>query len=280
MSNGSRVLETEVRQRALAHGPFALIRQLEAAYIRDERDLYADRINFGERAVFTEEFKQAAKLKAVLDTFTASVAAAELVAFASANKDFSVLGTNMTSALSTQDTGGGNLLTTAGADADSAILLPQLSTIQTSWSTMPWKTSRRVHWHCLVTPRSATIAASTIWAGLKKTNTPVIATDDDQAFFRFNDVVGANWGFQSSVAGTDATIVDTGVVVVKDQTYLLSLIVDENRVCKAYIDGVLVATTGILTDLTLIPYVGVLAAGAAAAKAVTVRKLCMSQDYA
>ena len=71
-----------------------------------------------------EYFKQLPALNAVLALDENSNAAAHL-AYNVANKDFEVLGTNMTTALVTRSaTNAAVLLTTAGADNDQAILLP------------------------------------------------------------------------------------------------------------------------------------------------------------
>jgi hypothetical protein len=57
------------------------------------------------------------------------------------------------------------------------------------------------------------------------------------------------------------------VVVAVDTEYHLRIVIDEDRIAKCYINGVLVRTTAALTDTTdLKPYIGVAADGAGAAK--------------
>lgn len=96
----------------------------------------------------TEDWKQKPAFNSVLDTTGASSSAA-LIAYTIANKDFEVLGTNMTTALCTFATGtglvpsGGITLNTAGADADQAILAPHLDTNQTQWSVAQWRTDKQ-----------------------------------------------------------------------------------------------------------------------------------------
>lgn len=285
---GTRVLEATMRSRALRHGPSALIRSIDALYVRDDKDLYVDRLNMGGRIHLVETFLRPAKLKATKDTFTASVANTELVAALAANPDFDLLGTNAVDADSTMDAGGGNKIASHGADLDSAILLPSLVTTKTIWQTMTWKTSRSVHWHMLVKPCSAVFASQIVWAGLKKTNTPTIATDDDQVMFFYDTGASSTplaWHAVYSKADVDVDAPCVGTkgdskIVANNTSVLLSIVIDENRIAAMYIDGDLVYTTPALTDLTLIPYLGVKASGAAAVKAVTAQRLCMSQLYA
>ena len=101
-----------------------------------------------------------------------------------ANRNFEVLGTNMTSELCTFNTSGGITMTTAGGANDQAILAPHLDTNQTSWTSTLFGTHNELEFQTSVSIDS--ISNSTFWVGLKLTNTPVIATDADQAFFVFD----------------------------------------------------------------------------------------------
>lgn len=187
-----------------------------------------------------------------------------------ADPDFEVLGTNMASALSTFNAEGGITLTTAGADADQAILLPHLDANQTAWTKYTWGTDREVWWECLF-DTGASIANAIIWAGLKLTNTQVVATDANQVFVRYED--DENSGkFQviESIAGTDTTT-STDLAVAASTQYHIAIKINEDRKAEVYINGQLYRKTGVLTDaIDLIPYIGVMADGAAAAKAITV----------
>jgi hypothetical protein len=116
---------------------------------------------------------------------------------------------------------------------------------------------------------------------LKLTNTPVVATDDNQLFFRFaDDVASGAWQVISSVAGTDTTTT-TSVTVAVSTVYHLKIMIDSARVATFYINGTLVHTTGVLADaIDLIPYVGIQNNGAADAFAITVRGEAISRTYA
>lgn len=195
------------------------------------------------------------------------------------NRDFEVVGTNMTSALVTFADGGGITLTTAGADGDQGIVTPHLDTKQTAWAATKWNTNDRVIFETTIKTGSV-ILSNITFAGLKLTNDPTTATDDNQTFFRFQSTVN-DGKFQAidSNAGTD-TATDTGITVALSTTYVLSIRIDSSRVPRYYINHVLVATgSALAADVDLIPYVGVDATGFASAKSLTVRHLAVEKDY-
>lgn len=229
-----------------------------------------------DKLVLVENFNQRPALNAdILITSTNPTLAQMALRFA-ANRDFEVLGTNMTTALCTHSTGGGITLTTAGAENDQAILSVHLDATQTTWATTDFSTDDEI---ALATrlKTGASIAAATIWFGWKLTNTPVVATDANQAFFRYEPSTNSG-KFQAvySVSGTDYEL-DTGVTVAAATEYVLEISVDDDRVPRFFINGKLVATgTALTTGIDLLPYAGV-QAGAAAAKAITVRKICVAK---
>lgn len=182
-----------------------------------------------------------------------------------ADPDFEVLGTNMTSALSTFNAEGGIKLTTAGADDDQAILLPHLDANQSGWAQTTWGTDQQTRWEAVI-ETGASIANYHLWAGLKLTNTSTLGTDNDQAFFRFNveDTDSTVFQIVYSIGGTD-TQKPTEVVVAASTRYYLVIEIDEARVARFYINNVLVYTSTALTDaIDLIPYIGVQALTGAA----------------
>lgn len=187
-----------------------------------------------------------------------------------ADPDFEIQGTNSTSALSTFNAEGGLTLTTAGADGDEMILVPHQDANQSAWGTWTWGTDKELIWEATIAT-GANITNAIVWAGLKLTSTEVTATDDDQVFFRYEDDVNTGkWQAISSIGGTDDAA-DSGVTVAVSTTYVLRIVVASDRTARMYINGTLVETTGALTDATdLIPFIGVAADGAAAAKAITV----------
>ena len=187
-----------------------------------------------------------------------------------ADPDFESLGTNATSGSSTFAAEGGITLTTAGADNDQVILLPHLDASQSAWAQVTWGTDKAAIWECEVATGAA-ITTSIIWAGLKLTNTGTTTTDNDQAFFRYqNGVAGGAWQYNYSIGGTD-TETSTGVTVAVSTKYHLKIVILDTRAAQFWVDGVLIGTSTALTDATdLIPYIGVQASGAAAARAITV----------
>ncbi len=176
-----------------------------------------------------------------------------------ANKDFEILGTNATADdVTFSATNAGILLTTDGGDNDQIIILPHLDTNQTAWASVLWGTENQVIWESVLTTGDDIATGLLLWAGLKLTNDPTVATDDDQVYFRFStDDSDTNWEIVSSIADTDTTA-DSGVAVAASTQYKLRIEIDSNRKALFYINDVKVYTTAALTnDVDLIPYVGI-----------------------
>lgn len=181
---------------------------------------------------------------------------AEIATMVACNFDFEVLGTGASSDDVTFGTDhGGLLLTTDSSASQQVIILPHLDTGQTAWTDVVWGTENQVIWEAVIRT-GASVADIVIWAGLKLTNTSAVATDADQAFFRFDAGV-ANWEATYSIAGTD-TETDTGVVVAASTNYYFKIEIDSSRIAHFYINGEHVAQSTALTDdINLIPYIGV-----------------------
>lgn len=183
----------------------------------------------------------------------------------STNLDFEILGTNASADDVTYDaTNGGLLLTTDGADNDQIIILPHLDTNQTAWTGIKWGTENQVIWEAAI-KTGASVATVLIWAGLKLTNTPVIATDADQVFFRFStDDSDEEWHVIDSVNGTD-TNTETSVAVAANTQYRFKIVIDDERKATMWINDEIVHKTGALkNDVDLIPYIGIQSLSAAA----------------
>ena len=207
------------------------------------------------------------------------------------NVNFEVLGTNMTTALATRNaTVAAVTLTTAGADEDQAILAPHLDSGQTAWTGVKWGTENQVTWEALVRTSSA-IDNQKIWAGLKLTNDQVVATDANQAFFKFQTDSTNSESFTDfeklhfvhSIANTDY-ISRLPITVAASTNYHLKVSFDSDRKLSIFVNGVqynITATSGstggtavtqgntksaaITNDVDLIPYVGIEAGDGAAA---------------
>ena len=208
------------------------------------------------------------------------------------NNNFEVLGTNMTTALATRSaTSAVITLTTAGADQDQAILTPHLDSGQTAWTGVVWGTENQVTWEACIRT-SAAIDNQNIWAGLKKTNVPEVATDTEQAYFTFltdADNSGQSMTdftllhFVHSIGGTDY-ISRLPITVAASTNYHLKVSFDSDRKLSIFVNGVqynITATSGstggtavtqgntksaaITNDVDLIPYVGIEANDGAAA---------------
>lgn len=195
------------------------------------------------------------------------------------NQFWQVSGTNMTSALVDFDSGGGILLTLAGADADSALLGPNSTSNYSALATVILNTGKKVRWATRI-KTGASIATQKIWAGLKLTNVDVIATDNDQAFFRYeNGVNSGKFQIANSNNGTDQTQ-DSGVTVEAATEYELVIEIDENRIPRYYINDVHVGTGNALkANTNLVSYHGLKASGAALAATLNIRYIAISRDY-
>jgi hypothetical protein len=223
------------------------------------------------------------------------------------NRNWEALGTNMTTALCTfASTSAGVLATTAGADQDQAILTPHLDTAQTAWAGCKWGTENSVHFETSI--MLPALDNQKVWAGLKLTNDQLIATDDDQAYFKYQtDATNSEaftdfavWHFVHSIGGTDY-ITALPVTVAANTPYHLKIEIDSDRKATIFINGVqynvantagstggttatavqpgvqVTKTAALTDDVDFIPYVGI-EAGAAAAEAVNVHHVCMSRN--
>ncbi len=179
--------------------------------------------------------------------------------------DFELLGTNAVTTCSTYSaTDAAMLLTTTAADNDQVILLPHLDSEYSPWTGIKWGTENQVIWEgAIKTP--AAVTTILLWAGLKLTNTPVIATDADQVFFRYStDDSDAGWVVESSIGGTD-TATASGIECEGSTIYRFRIEIDEDRRAHCYINDTLVYLSAALTnDIDLIPYIGMQNLGAGA----------------
>ena len=218
------------------------------------------------------------------------------------NRNWEALGTNMTTALATfATTSAGILATTAGADQDQAILTPHLDTAATAWAGCKWGTENEVHWETSI--MLPAIDNQNVWAGIKLTNAPELATDDDQAFFNFlTDADNSGQSFTDftklhfvySVGGTDY-ISQLPITVAANTIYHLKMEIDSDRKIAIFVNGIqynvtstsgstggTAVTTGttksaaLTNDVDLIPYNGI-EANAGAAEALNTHFVAMSR---
>ena len=217
------------------------------------------------------------------------------------NYDWEVLGTNMTTALCTfATTSAGVLATTAGADQDQAILTPHLDTAATAWAGTLWGTENSTHWECSI--MLPALDNQKVWAGLKLTNDQLVATDANQAFFKYQtDATNseaftdfAKWHFVHSIGGTDY-ISQLPITVAANTPYHFKIEIDSDRKASIFVNGQqynvtstsgstggTAVTTGttktaaLTDDVDFIPYIGI-EAGAAAAEAVNVHYTAISR---
>ena len=253
-----------------------------------------------------ESFAKKPGLNAVSIIDPDADSASALAAYVIANRDFETLGTNMTTALTTfPGTSAGIKMTTAGADQDQAILLPHLDANMSAWSKVLWGTENSVEWECSI--MLPALDNQKVWAGLKLTNDQLVATDDDQIFFKFQSdatnseafTTFANWHLVHSIGGTDY-ISKLPIAVAANTPYHLKIKIDSDRKATCFVNGVqynITSTAGstggtavtaveagkaatksaaLTNDVDLIPYIGI-EAGAAAAEAIDVHWTSISR---
>ena len=217
------------------------------------------------------------------------------------NRNWEALGTNMTTALCTfNTTSAGIVATTAGADQDQAVLTPHLDTAATAWAGCLWGTENQVHWETSIALPA--IDNQKVWAGLKLTNDQLIATDADQAYFKFQTDATNSEAFDDftllhfvhSIGGTDH-IIALPITVAADTIYHLKITFDSSRQMSIFVNGVqynITSTSGstggtsvttgttksaaMTDDVDFIPYIGI-EAGAAAAEAIHCHYVKMSR---
>ena len=216
------------------------------------------------------------------------------------NRNWEALGTNMTTALCTfNTTSAGIVATTAGADEDQAIITPHLDTAATAWAGCLWGTENQVHWETSIALPA--IDNQKAWAGLKLTNDQLIATDANQAYFKFQTDATNSEAFDDytllhfvhSIGGTDY-ISALPITVAASTIYHLKIEFDSSRQMSIFVNGVqynvtstsgstggTAVTTGttksaaMTDDIDLIPYIGI-EANAAAAEAIHCHYVKMS----
>jgi len=190
---------------------------------------------------------------------TAAANTAITLARENANKDFELLGTNADIAdFSWSTINGGLLLETGSADNDQVIIAPHLDSKLTAWTGVLWGTENQVILEVQLMS-TAVITPILVWAGLKLTNDPTTATDDDQVYFKFDTDVASQttWQCIYSIGGTDV-VVDSGITYAASTAYNLRIEIDSSRIPHFYINNVKVAQgTALTNDIDLIPYVGV-----------------------
>ena len=160
------------------------------------------------------------------------------------HRNWEALGTNMTTALCTfATTGAGVLATTAGADQDQGILTPHLDTAATAWAGTLWGTENSVHFETSL--QIPALDNQKVWAGLKLTNDQLVATDDDQMFFKYQtDATNseafddfAKWHFVHSIGGTDHISV-LPITVAVDTPYHFKIEVGSDRKATIFVNGI------------------------------------------
>jgi len=188
--------------------------------------------------------------------------------------DFKLLGTNAVDGDCAMVAGGMALATHGGA-SDSAILAGVATSvygINTAWYAQKYPNI------ALKMITDTALTNTTIWFGLKLTNTPTIATDDDQAVFKYVYGTDTNWQFTISRAGVDVTV-DTGVAVAASTEYKLEIVTYPDGKVMAFINDKPIAQAlyaAMVASTALLPFGGVLSATTATVKKIVVQEITSS----
>lgn len=246
-----------------------------------------------------EFFEQRPALNAVIGlpgSDSTSPTATALAAYTIANKNFEVLGTNMTTALATLAAPPitGITLTTAGADADQAIVTPHLDATQCVWAVASqWKSNYQPRFECWIATAAA-ITKTIIRAGLALTNAFDVdisnaVIDDDLVTLVYDSQQTLNstyWKLLTSRAGVDTIdpIIKAGAVAISTW-YHIVIEIDSSLKPHLWINGYdytdqlsSAGRAALVTAKAFIPYIGIAANGSApGAKSMSVRYLSMSR---
>lgn len=178
-------------------------------------------------------------------------------------------GTNSVDGGATFATTGGVTLTTTTGSGDQEALA--FTNTNSGWGTVSLIANNGLIFETQIVTGAA-ITSEVVWAGLKLTFTSVVATDDDQTFFRYAAATDGFWHIVTSVGGTDVDMA-TDVTVVVSTAYLFQIRVGTDRKPHYFINGKRVGIGAALTASTALkPFVGVQTA-TTAAKNITVRHL-------
>lgn len=185
----------------------------------------------------------------------------------SADPDFELSGTSTLTAAFAAD--GGVLLTTDATDGEHIYLTPHADTEHAIWDDITWGTDDEAEWEC--TFKVGDIDSCIAWLGLKLTTTDVVATDTDQAFFRYeDDISSAALVAQCSINDTDLSHVSDNIITAGEIVTVAAKF-DKDEVCHMFINGREVFSRsfkGHTVDLK--PFVGIEADGAADAAELTI----------
>lgn len=238
-------------------------------------------VGLSDRYALVERFQQAPLLNATMAPTAGGdhPTAGELALLMRANKDFELSGTSAADANSVPDAGGGVIETTAGAADDQNIIGPHSDASQSAWCVTDWLTQKELEWECLI-QTGASVINTTIWAGLKLTDTQDPATDADQAYFKVQSVASALTFHCITESSGVADDNDSLVTVAVSTHYRLRIAVGADLVPRFYINGVLVSTNlALTTAIALLPFIGVMETTTTTGKILYARWQALSRKY-
>jgi hypothetical protein len=235
-------------------------------------------IDHTSRFVLTEEFAHIPQINASVGN-------------ANANKNFELIGAGpVTDAQATLATTGGVLLTTVDLAANNQTILRSHTAggggLQSAWNDTQWSTADQVILKANIRTTAA-VTTSLIAVGMKITCDNFTAAADANQVYLLFDSSGAITGSATdfAVIASAAAVVPTSpaVTIALNTNYrVVFTVAATTRICRVFINGVLVATTADLGAgiTTLKPFAGVQQlAGIGNARSMVVQRMSLSKIY-
>ncbi len=242
------------------------------------------------RIRYGDDFQLKPKLAGatVLYNLNATYAQGEVERALLANRNWEIQGTNAvnTQAQIARGANGGITLATGANAADQMILAPLSEatvkedgandvTYDSPIQATEWNTAKQPVLQVVFNLTASAITTTLLWAGFKLTNTSVIATDNDQAFFR---AAAGDLHMVTSVGGQDADV-DAGPTLVHSTLYELLVIIDKARYPHYVLNSKWLGKGPRLAALTTLkPFFGVESTAGASVGQATVHYLEPSRD--
>ena len=188
----------------------------------------------GDRIVLHETFLRPARLNASLQS------GSQL--FQGVNMDFE-LSEAGTAIAPSMDASGGVILSTDSSDGAKQAIRPHQDTGQSLWNTLTWGTDKEIAFNAHIVT-GASVADMILSCGFKLTSSVAMANDADQAYFRLDD--GTNSGKWQAITSGAAMITnctasgdnagDTGIAGAASTEYVLTIVVDADRVARFFVN--------------------------------------------
>jgi len=161
-----------------------------------------------------------------------------------ANRDFEILGTNMTPDLCIfNQIDPGIIIKTNTVIQDQGIIAPHLEPNQSSWTSTKWNLEKQLEWECAI--RLPSITGIKIWGGLKQTFDQLLTENSTKLFFKFqSDSTNSELfkdftklHFIHSISGVHY-VSELPITIDIDTVYNLRITIDSNKLARIFVNGI------------------------------------------